>query len=191
VTDVTRVVDGRDSGFPVRGFHPLRRDLPVASMSFVTSWWHTAPPVDSHDPEHATPVRLHVLGLGSLPFARRYLGGLIRFPFLQVLRWFNSLGWLPSLLYIQRVVTVLQTAGFPHSDTPGSSACCRLPEAFRRLPRPSSPLAGKASPVCPLYLDRINPHAPFQEPLVDFGPDTGSPTFCRRLLRMSSFSLSL
>jgi hypothetical protein len=35
VTDVTRVVDGRDSGFPVRGFHPLRRDLPVASRNHV------------------------------------------------------------------------------------------------------------------------------------------------------------
>ncbi len=31
--------------------------------------------------------------------------------------------------------------GFPHSDTPGSKLVCQLPEAFRRLPRPSSPPA--------------------------------------------------
>ena len=39
--------------------------------------------------------------------------------------------------------------GFPHSDIPGSSACLRLPEAFRSLPRPSSPLGTKASTVRP------------------------------------------
>ena len=30
--------------------------------------------------------------------------------------------------------------GFPHSGTAGSQAVCRLADAFRRLPRPSSPL---------------------------------------------------
>ena len=30
--------------------------------------------------------------------------------------------------------------GFPHSDIAGSQAVCRLADAFRRLPRPSSPL---------------------------------------------------
>jgi hypothetical protein len=34
-------------------------------------------------------------------------------------------------------------------------ACCQLPEAFRRLLRPSSPLTAKASTVCAYSLDHI------------------------------------
>ena len=34
-------------------------------------------------------------------------------------------------------------------------ACCQLPDTFRRLPRPSSPLTAKASTVCALSLDHI------------------------------------
>ena len=36
-------------------------------------------------------------------------------------------------------------------------ACCQLPDTFRRLPRPSSPLTAKASTVCALSLDHITP----------------------------------
>ena len=34
---------------------------------------------------------------------------------------------------------------FPHSDIRGSMFACQLPTAFRRLPRPSSPVIAKAS----------------------------------------------
>ena len=51
----------------------------------------------------------------------------------------------------------LVMAGFPHSDTSGSKSVCRLPEAFRRLPRLSSPLTAKASTVCAYSLDHITP----------------------------------
>ena len=37
----------------------------------------------------------------------------------------------------------------------GISVCCRLPRAFRRLPRPSSPLTAKASTVDAYSLDHI------------------------------------
>ena len=47
--------------------------------------------------------------------------------------------------------------GFPHSDMPGSKLVCQLPEPFRRLPRPSSPLTAKASTVCAWLLDYITP----------------------------------
>ena len=49
-------------------------------------------------------------------------------------------------------------AGFPHSDIPGSKLVCQLPEAFRRLPRPSSPVAAKASTICAWSLDHITPN---------------------------------
>ena len=43
--------------------------------------------------------------------------------------------------------------GFPHSEISGSKVACHLPEAYRRLLRPSSPLTAKASTVCAYSLD--------------------------------------
>ena len=40
-----------------------------------------------------------------------------------------------------------KSGGFPHSDIPGSMLDCKLPETFRMLQRPSSPLTAKASTV--------------------------------------------
>ena len=53
----------------------------------------------------------------------------------------------------------MKQGGFPHSDTPGYSACTRLPEAFRSVPRPSSASGAKASTaaVClPDYTPRYS-----------------------------------
>ena len=47
--------------------------------------------------------------------------------------------------------------GFPHSEIPGSKLVCQLPEAYRRLLRPSSPVIAKASTVCAYSLDHITP----------------------------------
>jgi hypothetical protein len=52
----------------------------------------------------------------------------------------------------------LLRAGFPHSDICGSMLVCQLPAAFRRLPRPSSPVIAKASTTCTLSLDPITVH---------------------------------
>ena len=47
--------------------------------------------------------------------------------------------------------------GFPHSEILGSKPVCRLPEAYRRLPRLSSPVVAKAFTVCAYSLDHITP----------------------------------
>ena len=57
-------------------------------------------------------------------------------------------------LCIQCKITA-EAAGFPHSEILGSKEVCRLPEAYRRLPRPSSPPIAKASTVCAYSLDHI------------------------------------
>src|SRR5690349_23019116 len=44
---------------------------------------------------------------------------------------------------------------FPHSEIPGSKLVCQLPGAYRRLPRPSSPVIAKASTTCTYSLDPI------------------------------------
>ena len=56
---------------------------------------------------------------------------------------------LPAL-YIQAGVTrsARRPAGFPHSDILGSQCAYPLPEAYRRLLRPSSAPDAKASTVC-------------------------------------------
>src|SRR5512147_926204 len=45
--------------------------------------------------------------------------------------------------------------GFPHSEISGSKLICQLPEAYRRLSRPSSPIVAKASTTCTYSLDPI------------------------------------
>ena len=52
-------------------------------------------------------------------------------------------------LWIQRAVPGVCPGGFPHSEISGYSACVRLTEAYRSLPRPSSPVSAKASTVRP------------------------------------------
>ena len=47
-------------------------------------------------------------------------------------------------------------AGFPHSEILGSRFVCQLPEAYRRLLRPSSAPSAKASTLCPYKLDHKN-----------------------------------
>ena len=49
--------------------------------------------------------------------------------------------------------------GFPHSEILGSKLVCQLPGAYRRLPRPSSPVIAKASTVCAYSLDHITPRS--------------------------------
>ena len=59
-------------------------------------------------------------------------------------------------LYIQlKDDRVLSLCGFPHSDISGSKLDCQLPETFRRLPRPSSPVIAKASAMYAYSLDHI------------------------------------
>ena len=50
----------------------------------------------------------------------------------------------------------LRRTGFPHSDIPGSKLVYQLPWAYRRFPRPSSPLDAKTSTTCPCSLDRTD-----------------------------------
>ena len=61
-----------------------------------------------------------------------------------------SVPWVRSdNLSIQLPVTAGYAAEFPHSDILGSTLVCQLPEAYRRLPRLSSPLDAKTSTLHP------------------------------------------
>ena len=56
-------------------------------------------------------------------------------------------------------MTYLLRGGFPHSDITGSKLVCQLPDAYRRLPRLSSPSTAKASTMCAYSLDHITPRS--------------------------------
>ncbi len=90
---------------------------------------------------------------GCSHFARHYFGNLGWFLFLWVLRCFSSPGSLHMTYGFSQGYSLL--SGFPHSDISGSMLICQLPRAFRRLPRPSSPIIAKASTRCTYSLDPI------------------------------------
>ena len=90
------------------------------------------------------PIAARYSGLGSSLFARHYLGNHYYFLFLLLLRCFSSQGWLSLAGVIH-----LQCIRLSHSEIYGYNACVQLPEAYRSLPRPSSPLRAKASTIRP------------------------------------------
>ncbi len=67
-------------------------------------------------------------------------------------------------------------AGFPHSDILGSRFVCQLPEAYRRLQRPSSAPSAKASTLCPYKLDHKDHSKRCSRPLCSSQATTGSDT---------------
>ena len=90
------------------------------------------------------PQQVSLLGLGSFPFARRYLGNRLFFLFLRVLRCFSSPG-LPLHTYLFSMQYQILSGGFPHSEISGSKPICGSPKliaayhVLRRLLVPRHP----------------------------------------------------
>ncbi len=94
-------------------------------------------------------------GLGSFPFARHYSGNHCYFLFLCLLRCFSSAG----LLIICDWSSTSRVAPFGNLRI---NSYLQIPEAYRSLSRPSSPLRAKASPVYSLLLSSTHmPFAPY------------------------------
>ncbi len=98
----------------------------------------------------ATPGYMYP-GLGSLPFARRYLGDRSFFPFLRLLRCFSSAAYLPHTMdsCTDDRGLLCRVSPFGYLRIVGY---LRLPEAFRSLSRPSSASGAKASALRPFCL---------------------------------------
>src|SRR5437763_5088122 len=95
-------------------------------------------------------------GLASSAFARHYSRNHCCFLFLWVLRCFTSPRSLHMPYVFRRGSHHMTGAGFPHSDTLGSTLGWQLPEAYRSLPRPSSAPGAQASTVGPEQLAHTN-----------------------------------
>lgn len=90
---------------------------------------------------------------GLFPFRSPLLRESLRFLFLRLLRCFTSAGIALSTLFIHVAVPALYRRWVSPFGYLRVKACLRLTEAFRSLPRPSSPCVAKASSCCPSLLD--------------------------------------
>ena len=119
-----------DSWFRLQGYHLLWPDFPDCSTT-------THP----------------FLTTGLFPFRSPLLreSRLISFP--PVTEMFQFTGFA-SNSYVFSVGYLLR-GGFPHSEIAGSKVVCHLADAYRRLPRLSSPSTAKASTMCAYSLDHI------------------------------------
>ena len=126
-------------GFRVRGFHSLRLAFPkpfcYPSSCFLQSEPHR-----------------QACGLGSFPFARRYLGNRCFFLFLALLRCFSS-GGSPCITMCSLCSDGGSLRRVSPFRYPRIYRYVLLPVAFRSLSRLSSALSAKASSLCSFSLD--------------------------------------
>ena len=132
------------TSFRLRGCHPLWPDFPDRSASVLIG---NSPALRRTDP--ATPLHASVLGFRLIPF---------RSPLLRESRFLSlpggtEMSHFPPLtshrLCIQRAMTGHDSRRVSPFGHPRVEACLRLTEAFRSLPRPSSPSRAKASTMRP------------------------------------------
>src|SRR5690625_7816082 len=109
----------------------------------------------------STPIPYTTLfrsGLATSAFARHYSRNHNCFLFLRVLRCFTSPRSLHTIYTFNGGYRNMTRGRLPHSDILGSQVGCHLPEAYRRLPRPSSAPCANASTVRPLKLKATQRH---------------------------------
>ena len=115
----------------------------------------------------SSPLRLHIScaisvlnptqkrGLGSFPFARRYLGNRCFFLLLELLRCFSSPRFLLSDYLFHLRMPVYYYRRVPPFGYLRISGYLLLPAAYRSLSRPSSAPSAKASALCSFSLDLL------------------------------------
>ena len=130
--------------FRLRGCHPLWPAFPGRSASVLV---YDSPALNRTDP--TTPPHASVLGFRLFPFRSPLLreSSFLSLPRGTEMSHFPPLA--PFRLCIQRTVTGHDSRRVPPFGHPRIEACLQLPEAFRSLPRPSSPSRAKASTMCP------------------------------------------
>ena len=130
--------------FRLRGCHPLWPAFPGRSANVLV---FDSPALNRTDP--TTPPHASVLGFRLIPFRSPLLR---ESKFLSLPRG-TEMSHFPPLalirLCIQRIVTGHDSRRVSPFGNPRITACLRLPEAYRSLPRPSSPSRAKASTMHP------------------------------------------
>jgi hypothetical protein len=138
--------------FYLRGYHPLWPAFPGRSTIFLVCNSSATPYcrlVKTYNPEHTTHTGLAYVRFGLFPFRSPLLG---ESKFLSLPRG-TEMSHFPPLasirLCIQRRMTEHDSRRVSPFGHPRVEACLQLTEAYRSLPRPSSPSRAKASTVRP------------------------------------------
>ena len=138
--------------FRLRGCHPLWLTFPGCirlTTGFVTLQGAGRPPViDSYNPSSETAAAYLADLVWAIPVSLATTQGMISFP--PATEMFQFADLPHQDLWIQSCVTRHYPGRVSPFGHPRIDACSQLPEAFRRLPRPSSALGAKASTPCPV-----------------------------------------
>ena len=120
---------------------------PTSQTVRLACWFMTPRPYGLLDP--ATPPHASVLGFRLIPFRSPLLreSNFLSLPRGTEMSHFPPLA--PTRLCIQRAVTGHDSRRVSPFGHPRVEDCLRLTEAYRSLPRPSSPSRAKASTVRP------------------------------------------
>jgi hypothetical protein len=134
------------------GPSPSTADLP-RSFDYDTTFSLLVGPAEptakSHNPAHATPAGFNTCTVWPDPLSLATTHG-ISFP--AGTEMFHFPAFPPEPYIFRNGSHDMTRTGFPHSDILGSRFACQLPEAYRRLLRPSSAPGAKASTLCPYKL---------------------------------------
>src|SRR5690606_32917115 len=145
----------------LRGFHALWRTFPGPSARLAVPPGRPPPP-DKTVPRPRTGNAgglSRPCGLGSSPFAHRYLGNRGCFLFLGVLRCFTSPGSPQGRSLAARAH---HAGGLPHSDIPGPTPACGPPGHIGAGPVLHRPEGAYASTAGLTLLDRKDASYPVQ-----------------------------
>ena len=145
-------VSRKPARFRLQGYHLLWRIFPDPSAN---DWVYDfprllqQPPKPPHNPRVATLAGLAQPEFGLFPFRSPLLweSRLISFPWGTKMFQFPQLAH--HLLCVQRCVSRHDPRRVSPFGNPRIYGCLHLPEAYRSLPRPSSPSCAKASTVRP------------------------------------------
>ena len=121
--------------FCLRGYHPLWPVFPDYSARRSVG---NSSALNRAGPSTPTNPKIHRFGLFRVR-SPLLTESLFCFLFLQVLRWFTSLSLLLPTYLIRSENPSLSVKGVPPFGDPRINMCLPFPEAYRSLPRPSSP----------------------------------------------------
>ena len=139
--------------FQIRGYHPLWLNLswfnsPKQKFSDSPRVLSDLPTI-SRNPDIAKMTVMTQYRFRLFPVRSPLLRESLLFSFPAVTEMFHFTALALTALYIQAAVSTHYGRGVLPFGNPRIDGCLHLPEAYRSLPRPSSPSYAKASTKCP------------------------------------------
>ena len=147
---------GRRIPFHLQASHLLRSTFPDASATDPLCNSPEDPEIFPTGPATPDIQRLRALTyirFGLFPFRSPLLRKSLLFSFPGATKMFQFAPFASAPYVFRRGCPGIPRNRFPHSEISGSVLVWQLPEAYRSLPRLSSPPGTQASAVCPMLAD--------------------------------------